>query len=75
MTTTGPAGPLGFTSCLKIIKEHLMEETHPIKILMKEFANAFVYKNRHYLYTEEATEKAKFTTPDIKQKENNRYHR
>ena len=53
----------------------MMEETHPIKILMKEFANAFVYKNRHYLYTEEATEKAKFTTPDIKQKENNRYHR
>ena len=40
-----------------------MDDAHPIKILMKEFANAFVYKNRHHLYTEEAAEKA-YATPD-----------
>ena len=65
LTTTGTAGPLGFTNCLKVIKEHLMDESHPIKILMKEFTNAFLYKNRHYLYTEEA-ENAVYITPDLK---------
>ena len=74
MTTTGPGGPLGFTNCLKVIKEHLMEETHPIKILMKEFVNAFVYKNRHYLYTEEAAEKAAYATPDLKKKTKHSKH-
>ena len=55
MTTNsqGQRGPLGFPHCLKIIKEHLQCENHPVKILMKQFNSAFLYKNRNFLYTEE----------------------
>ena len=51
LTTFGTGGT-PFTDDLKIIKLHLLQNDHPIKILMKEFANAFIYKNRHLLYTE-----------------------
>ena len=47
---------IGFPHCLKVIKEHMDKENHPVKILMQEFHTAFLYKNRHYLFTEEAEE-------------------
>ena len=51
LTTYGTAGT-PFTYDLKVIKDHLMNNNHPIKILMKEFTNALIYKNRHLLFTE-----------------------
>ena len=51
LTTFGTGGT-PFTDDLKIIKLHLLQNDHPIKILMKEFSNAFIYKNRHLLFTE-----------------------
>ena len=51
LTTFGTGGT-PFTDDLKIIKLHLLQNDHPVKILMKEFTNAFIYKNRHLLYTE-----------------------
>ena len=56
LTTYGTGGS-PFTNDLKVIKQHLMDNKHPIKILMKEFNNAFLYINRNLLYTEKCAHK------------------
>jgi len=46
----------GFPLRLKVLKEQLSSESHPIRILLNEFQGAFVYTNRHLLYTEQLNE-------------------
>ena len=51
----------GFPLRLKVIKEQLTALSHPIRILITEFAKAFIYLNRHLLYTEPLEEKHDFS--------------
>ena len=57
---------IGFPHCLKVIKEHLEKDNHPVKILMQEFHTAFLYKNRHYLFTQEAEVESEKSRPSVR---------
>lgn len=56
---------------LKVLKQQLSSPSHPIRMLLTEFTKAFLYINRHLLYTEkededEEEDKYGFTQKELK---------